>query len=72
MNDVFDTLMKKQLLKMAGSEVDCPPLELEKIPLIDYPPAPLELRKLPIIDVDSPNFESVTFEKLSALSDKPI
>ena len=69
MKEVFDTLMKKQLKKMAGSEVDCPPLELENIPLNDCPP--LELRKFPIIDGDSTNFESATFEQLKALG-KPI
>ena len=32
-----------------------------------------ELRKFPLMTVDSPNFESVTFEKLKSLStDKPI
>ena len=60
MKDYFDTLMKEQLQKMDGS--------VEK----DWP---LELRKFPVTTtaIESPNFESITFEKLKALSsDKPI
>ena len=53
--DNFDTLMKKQLGKMAGSENE----------------KPLELRKFAIAkEVEQPNFESVTIEQLKVL-DKP-
>ena len=51
MKDVFDTFMKKQLLEMCGSEDDYQ----------------LELRKLPLMNVDSPNYESITPEKLKAM-----
>ena len=48
--------MKKQLQKMSGSEDDWQ----------------LEIRKFQITkNLDSPNFESVTIEKLKALSDTP-
>ena len=55
MKDYFDTLMKEQLQEMSGSKDAWT----------------LELRKFAVMEVDSPNFESVTIEKLRAL-DKPI
>ena len=45
--------MKKQLQKMSGSFED------------DWK---IELRKLPLMNIDSVNYESVTLEKLKALS----
>ena len=57
MKDVVDKFMKTKLQKMSGLADDWT----------------LELRKLPIIDVDTPNYESVTIEQVTALStDKPV
>ena len=58
MKEIADKFMKQQLLKMSGAEAD----------------RKLELRKFPLTEtVDSPNFESVTFEQLEALhGDKPV
>ena len=50
--DWLDKRMKNQLQKMSGLEDDWP----------------LELRKLPLTKIDSPNFESVTIDKLKLLS----
>ena len=47
--------MKKELQLMSGSEEDWQ----------------FELRKFAVTDVDAPNFESITFEQLKALSGNP-
>ena len=58
MKAVVDKFMKAQLRKMSGL--------VEEV-------QPLELRKFALTNVDEPNFESITHEKLKALStDKPI
>ena len=54
MKDYFDTLMKKQLREMSGLKAGWTFEEVRKFPVTTK--------------VDSPNFESVTFEKLNALS----
>ena len=60
-NDLLDKLMKKQLKMMSG---------LEENTRWTFE----ELRKFPLTKrMDSPNFESVTFEKLKSLpNDKPV